>query len=97
MATKFKRTGQFFVYIIQCNDKTYYTGYTPDIKRRIGLHNSGKGAKYTRNRRPVKLVYLKQYKYFKPAFLEELRIKRLNRRVKEKMILSNQSLKSKKN
>ena len=81
---KFKRTGKYFVYILQCSDGTYYTGYTPDLERRIKLHNSGKGARYTRDRRPVSLV--KEYKYFKRAFLEEKRIKRLTRKQKEQLV-----------
>ncbi|MCX5714131.1 MAG: GIY-YIG nuclease family protein, partial [Candidatus Omnitrophica bacterium] len=44
---KFPRTGKFFVYILLCHNGTYYTGYTSDIKKRIALHSSGKGAKYT--------------------------------------------------
>ena len=83
---KFKKHGRFFVYIVECQDGTYYTGYTPDIKRRIQLHNSGRGAKYTRDKRPVKLVWSKEYRYFKRAFLEEKRIKRLTRLQKEKLV-----------
>jgi len=83
---KFKRLGEFYVYILECADKTYYTGYTPDLKRRLKLHNEGKGAKYTRDRRPVKLVWRKEYKYFKKAFLEEKRIKRLTRKQKEQLV-----------
>jgi len=82
----FKRSGRFFVYILECQDGTYYIGYTPDIKKRIKLHNEGKGAKYTRDRRPVRLMWWKEYKYFKRAFLEELRIKRLTRKQKEKLV-----------
>lgn len=67
---EFKREGRFWVYIVECSDGSYYTGYTPDLDRRIKLHNAGKGAKYTRDRRPVKLIWSKSYKYFKPAFLE---------------------------
>ena len=83
---KFKKHGRFFVYIVECQDGTYYTGYTPDIKRRIQLLNSGRGAKYTRDKRPVKLVWSKEYRYFKRAFLEEKRIKRLTRLQKEKLV-----------
>ncbi len=83
---KFKKRGRFYVYIVKCADKTYYTGYTPDIEKRILLHNSGKGAKYTRDRRPVKLIWSKEYKYFKLAFLEEKRIKTLTREQKEKLV-----------
>ena len=82
----FKRSGSFFVYIIECSDGTYYTGYTPDINKRIQLHNAGKGAKYTKTRLPAVLVYAKEYKYFKKAFLEEKRIKRLTRRQKELLV-----------
>ena len=83
---KFVRKGRFFVYILECDDGTYYTGYTPDIERRVKLHNDGKGAKYTRTRRPVKLVWLKEYRYFKKAFMEEIRIKKLSRKAKEELI-----------
>jgi len=83
---KIKRSGIFYVYIIECSDGTYYTGYTPDIKKRIKLHNAGRGAKYTRDRRPVKLVWKKEYRYFKPAFLAEKRIKKLTRKRKEKLV-----------
>jgi putative endonuclease len=87
MGSKFVRKGRFFVYIVECSDKTYYTGYTPDIKRRLSLHNNGNGAKYTSTRRPVRLVWCKEYKYFKPAFLEEMRIKKLSRKQKEKLVM----------
>jgi putative endonuclease len=83
---KFKRTGKFYVYILECSDGTYYTGYTQDLQNRLRLHNSGKGAKYTRGRRPVKLVWSRQYKYFKKAFLEEARIKTLAREQKRMLV-----------
>lgn len=82
----FKRSGEFFVYILQCYDETYYTGYTPDLLKRIKLHNAGRGAKYTRDRRPVKLVWCKEYKQFKPAFKLEKRIKTLTRKQKESLV-----------
>lgn len=81
-----KRTGKFFVYIVVCSDGTYYTGYTPNLKRRIALHNAGRGAKYTRDRRPVKLVWKKRYRYFKRAFKRELAIKALKRKQKQRLI-----------
>ena len=83
---EFARTGKFYVYIVRCQDGTYYTGYTPDIGRRIKLHNAGKGARYTRGRRPVKLVWCKEYRYFKRAVSEEKRIQGLTRNQKEKII-----------
>jgi putative endonuclease len=78
-----KRIGKFYVYIVRCNDGTYYAGFTPHIRKRIALHNSGRGAKYTKYRRPVKLIWSKKYRYFKNAFLEERRIKTLTREEKE--------------
>lgn len=83
---KFLRVGNFYVYIVECSDSTFYTGYTPDLERRIRLHNSGKGAKYTRDRRPVKLLWSKRYSYFKKAFLKEKMIKRLTRAEKKELI-----------
>ncbi|MFA5147311.1 MAG: GIY-YIG nuclease family protein [Candidatus Omnitrophota bacterium] len=86
MKAKFKRSGRFYVYIVECRDGTYYTGYTPDIENRIKLHNAGRGAKYTRDRRPVELIWKKEYKHFKRAFLEEKRIKGLTRAQKEELM-----------
>lgn len=83
---KLNRSGKYFVYIVECNDGTFYTGYTPDLEKRLKLHNTGRGAKYTRDRRPVKLVWSKAYRYFKPAFLTEKRIKELTRRQKEALV-----------
>ena len=59
---------------------------TPDLARRIKLHNSGKGAKYTRDRRPVKLVWSKQFAYFKLAFKAERLIKKLGRSKREQLV-----------
>ncbi|MFC1645811.1 GNAT family N-acetyltransferase [Candidatus Omnitrophota bacterium] len=86
MRKKIKRSGKFYVYIVKCNNGTLYTGYTNNLKSRIALHNNGKGAKYTRDRRPVKLVWSKKHRYFKNAFLEEKRIKKLTRIQKEQLI-----------
>ena len=83
---KIKRYGKFWVYILRCCDNTYYTGYTPNLKQRVAKHSAGKGAKYTRTRLPVKLAWAKKYKYFKKAFKEEIRIKKLKRQQKERLI-----------
>ena len=83
---KFKRRSIFYVYVLECQDGTYYTGYTNNLENRIKLHNKGLGAKYTRNRRPVKLVWYKEYKYFKKAFKEELALKKLTHKQKEELI-----------
>jgi putative endonuclease len=86
--SKIKRTGAHYVYIVECADGTYYTGYTPKLRRRIKLHNAGRGAKYTRDRRPVKLVWSKRYRYFKRAFKRERAIKGLSRDSKERLVTS---------
>jgi putative endonuclease len=88
---RFKRKGKHYVYILRCADKTFYTGYTPNLKRRVQLHNSAKGARYTRTRLPVKLIWHKKYKYFKLAFLAELKIKRLTRKQKEALVRGKRS------
>ncbi len=76
----------WYVYIAQCADKTLYTGITVDIDRRIKEHNfSILGAKYTKGRRPVKLVYLLKMKDKSMAMKEEYRIKKLSRNDKDKL------------
>jgi putative endonuclease len=68
----------YYLYILRCADKTLYTGVTTDLDRRVKEHNSGKiGAKYTRGRRPVTLVYSKKFKSQSKAQKEEYRIKRM--------------------
>ncbi len=74
------------MYIVQCRDGTYYTGYTNNLENRISLHNSGNGAKYLKNKLPVKLVYAKEYRYYKNALRGERRIKKLTRNQKERLI-----------
>ncbi len=91
MRSKIKRSSKFYVYILECSDKTYYTGYTNNIKERFRLHNSGRGAKYTRDRSPVKLVWVKEYKYFKVAFKKERDIKTLSRKAKQELIKANKT------
>ena len=77
----------WFIYIIQCSDKSFYTGITTDLKRRIEEHNSSDlGAKYTRGRRPVELVYSRKLKDKIQACKEEYRIKKLSREKKNEMI-----------
>lgn len=86
MEKNFKRHGKYFVYIVQCRDGSYYTGYTNDLEKRVERHNAGYASKYTRVRLPVKLVWWKEYRYFKKAFLEELRVKKLKKEQKDKLI-----------
>lgn len=75
-----------FVYILRCADKSLYTGYTTDVKRRVAVHNSGKGAKYTRARLPVKLVYFKEVSSKSNGLKLEYAIKKLNKKKKEDLV-----------
>ena len=86
MQRKFKRSGQFYVYILECMDGSYYTGHTNDIQRRIKQHNQGKGAWYTRIKGAAKVVWRKEYHQFKSAFITEKRIKTLTRKEKESLV-----------
>ncbi len=76
-----------YVYILECSDKTLYTGYTNDIKKRVETHNSGKGAKYTRVRLPVKLMYFEEFDDKESAMKREWYIKhKMKRSDKMKLI-----------
>lgn len=77
-----------YVYILECSDKTLYTGWTNNIDNRLKTHLSGKGAKYTRGRLPVKIVYCERLDNKSDALKREHRIKRLTREDKIKLILS---------
>lgn len=75
-----------YVYIVECSDKSLYTGWTVDLKMRIDTHNSGKGAKYTRGRLPVKLVYSEKQDNRSMALKREWQIKQKSRDEKLKLI-----------
>ncbi len=75
-----------FVYILRCSDNTLYTGWTTCLERRLKVHNSGRGAKYTRSRRPAKLVYYEEYETKEEALRRECAIKKMKRQEKERMI-----------
>ena len=76
----------WYVYILRCADGTLYTGSTDDVKRRAEAHNSGKGAKYTRGRRPVEVVYTESCESYSGALKREYAIKQLSRPEKLKLI-----------
>jgi putative endonuclease len=76
----------WYLYIARCNGNTFYTGVTTDVKRRIEQHNDGTGAKYTRGRAPIELIYCAQYANRSEAQIEEARIKKLNRKQKDLLV-----------
>ena len=77
---------EFYVYVLECADKTLYTGYTNDLDKRLKAHNSGKGVKYTRSRRPVRLIYSECFESKSEALKREYQIKQLTRTQKLKLI-----------
>lgn len=82
----------WYVYIVRCRDGTLYTGSTCDVDRRVAVHNSGKGAKYTRSRLPVSPVYREACPDKSAALQREIAIKRLTRLQKEALILGKEPL-----
>ena len=77
-----------YVYILRCADNSLYTGYTNQMKKRLQMHNSGKGAKYTRGRVPAELVYFEVYATKQEAMKREYAIKALSRADKMKLLES---------
>ncbi|MBI2757729.1 MAG: GIY-YIG nuclease family protein [Chloroflexi bacterium] len=75
-----------YCYIVECSDGTFYTGWTTDPERRVKTHNAGRGARYTRTRRPVKLVYLEPQPDKVGALKRERAIKTMTRSQKQKLI-----------
>lgn len=73
-------------YILKCSDNTLYTGWTNDIEKRLAAHNQGQGAKYTRGRTPVELVYLEEFPTRQEAMKREAAIKKLPKEDKLKLI-----------
>ncbi len=80
------QNGEWFLYIVQCHDDTLYTGITTDISRRLKEHNAKKGAFYTKNKTPVKLVYQEDMASRSDALKREKAIKRLTRAEKLELI-----------
>lgn len=77
---------KWFVYIVECSDKTYYTGISTDVDKRIETHNKGMGAKYTKYKLPVTCIYRQEYENHSEASKEEYRIKQLTKNEKKLLI-----------
>ena len=75
-----------YFYVLECADGSYYAGYTNDVNKRLRTHNDGKGAKYTRGRRPVVLRYVEEYQTKTEAMQAEYRFKQLSRSTKERIV-----------
>lgn len=77
---------KWYLYILRCGDGTLYTGITTDVQARFAQHQAGKGAKYTRGRGPLEVVYTEEYEDHSAALKRELAVKALSREEKERMI-----------
>jgi putative endonuclease len=78
----------YYVYVLHCNDDTFYTGYTTDVERRVSEHDAGDGAKYTRGRTPVELVHVESFDSQSAAMSREYEIKQYSRAEKERLVES---------
>ena len=79
-------TEEWFLYILQCHDGSFYTGITKDIERRVKMHNAGRASRFTQVRRPVKIIYQETLFSRSQALVRECRVKALSRRAKEALV-----------
>lgn len=84
-----EKDSKYYVYMLLCSDQTFYTGTSNNVQKRVATHNSGKGAKYTKVRRPVRLMYTEKLANKSEALKREIAIKKLTRRQKEALLKSN--------
>ena len=75
-----------YTYILKCKDGSLYTGWTNDLEQRVAAHNTGKGAKYTKARRPVELVYFEEFETKEQAMKREYAIKQMARKDKLELV-----------
>ena len=80
-----------YTYIVRCSDGSLYTGWTNDLEKRVAAHNGGKGAKYTKSRRPVSLAYYEEFRTKEEAMRREWEIKHMSRKKKLELIVSAQA------
>ena len=80
------KSSKHYAYMLRCKDNTIYSGYAVDPYKREEVHNSGKGAKYTRARLPVKLVYFEEFSDKREALRREIELKKYSRIQKEELI-----------
>ena len=77
---------KYFCYLLECSDGSFYCGWTVNLEKRLGCHNRGKGARYTRSRLPVKLVYYEEIPDRSSAMSRERKLKRFRHSKKQKLI-----------
>ncbi|WDF05359.1 GIY-YIG nuclease family protein [Shouchella hunanensis] len=81
-----------YMYVLECGDQSWYTGYTNNVEQRLRKHEEGKGAKYTRGRGPLKLIFVETFATKEEALKQEYQFKRKTRRAKERYVLERRSL-----
>ncbi|GAF22094.1 endonuclease [Bacillus sp. JCM 19047] len=81
-----------YMYVLECGDQSWYTGYTNNVDQRLRKHEEGKGAKYTRGRGPLKLIFVETFATKEEALKQEYQFKRKTRRAKERYVLERRSL-----
>ncbi|WP_172373741.1 GIY-YIG nuclease family protein [Sporosarcina jiandibaonis] len=81
-----EKTAEHLFYVLECKDGSYYAGYTNNLERRVHMHNEGKGAKYTRAKRPVRCIYFEKFESKSAAMRAEYQFKQLTRDAKERYI-----------
>ena len=79
---------RYYFYLARCSDRSLYSGCCKDLVQRETTHNDGKGAKYTRSRRPVKIVYSEEFATLAEAMRREAQVKKLNKDGKENLVLT---------
>lgn len=75
-----------YTYLLECSDGTLYCGWTNDLEKRVKAHNSGRGAKYTKPRRPVRLVWYETFETKEEAMSREVKVKQLSRKEKDELV-----------
>jgi putative endonuclease len=75
-----------YFYVLRCNDESFYAGYTTNLQRRLSMHNSGKGAKYTNSRKPVALIFYQQFTSKSEAMRAEAQFKKLTKAKKAEFL-----------
>lgn len=75
-----------YTYLQECSDGTLYCGWTNDLEKRVKAHNSGRGAKYTKSRRPVRLVWYETFETKEEAMSREAKVKQLSRNQKDELV-----------
>lgn len=93
-ARKKSRNEKWFLYILECSDGSFYTGITNDLERRVKMHGDGRGAKYTRSRRPVRMIYSESCKGRTAAMVRECAVKTYSKKEKMKLIFSDRPSKN---